>query len=249
MHLAEDNTILNVIHANQIEDIHISEGRLVFVEDESWNICIGGKWIENLKTSTEIEREISPDFQEAHISVNHNGQYITGTRKEIEEIINGGASLNPNGADSITKMSNFLSKNISSELLTQGNMNILDYKNLVRQQIDRFITDQKNRLFSDISVNEMVYNAKYNEAVRFLADTSNPKNMDLYPYIQAELTISGDLIDTPEEVANFWISKNNEWVAITAQLEALRTFTRKKVMGAADENEIRGYWESFVSNF
>lgn len=251
IHLADDDTILNVIDAMSEQDIHISEGRLLQADDPTWNICIGAKWLDNLKTSSEIEREFfanHDDFIPNGVTLQINGKFETYDPNEIDGIINGGQSLNPSNITSINNLP-VNRNNVSATIPNQSGMPLDVYKNYVSEQLNAYISQQKNRLFSDISTNEMIYTAKYNEATRYLNDSSNPKDMSLYPFIQSAVEISEDENETAEYFANFWVSKHNEWLTITSQLEALRIFTRKKIKGANNEEEIKFYWEEFINNF
>lgn len=74
---------------------------------------------------------------------------------------------------------------------------------------------------------QVVYELKYLEAVRYLATTPEPVVLDGFPFIQAEVEATGA---TPHAVASTFSSHHTAWVLQCAEIERIRISAKVQIL-------------------
>ncbi|PTW48337.1 hypothetical protein [Rhodovulum kholense] len=82
---------------------------------------------------------------------------------------------------------------------------------------------------------DMLYQAKRDEAVAYLALDPEPATLTLFPLLAAEVGITAS---TPYELAQLWVNMQAIWLAAAAQIEPIRLTAVYTVETAATEGEI-----------
>lgn len=82
---------------------------------------------------------------------------------------------------------------------------------------------------------EMLYQAKEAEAVRYVAMSPEPADLSDFPLIGAEVGITAA---TAYELAQLWLNMSAQWRGVAAELEALRLTAVRDIEEAATAEEI-----------
>jgi hypothetical protein len=86
-------------------------------------------------------------------------------------------------------------------------------------EVNQAIGKVREQFITSIPGQELIYNAKEEEARRYLALEEPPTNMSGFPFLAAE---TGVLAPTATLVAQTWIGMGIYWREVAASLEGLR---------------------------
>lgn len=89
---------------------------------------------------------------------------------------------------------------------------------------------------------EMIYQGKEAEAIRYLALDPEPDDLSDFPFISAE---AGVLAPTAHQVAMIWINMSHIWRQVAATLEAIRIGTANRIESAASCEDIADALDAF----
>jgi hypothetical protein len=105
------------------------------------------------------------------------------------------------------------------------------------------ITDRVRRLFiTSIAGQEMIYLAKEREAQEYLSASPAPGDLSGFPFLAAEVLASGLPVF---QVAEIILFKADQWRAVGAQIEALRSGVGIAIGGASSAGEITVVLDDF----
>ena len=102
-----------------------------------------------------------------------------------------------------------------------------EYLIVATNKLKEAVSAARQQYITSLPGQDAIYQAKENEAIQYLAETS-PTLAD-YPLLNAE---TGTTAPTATELANLWISMAQQWRSVAAQLEAAR-MTANASIGSA----------------
>ena len=112
----------------------------------------------------------------------------------------------------------------------------VELKESTKRTVDAIAESTRKSHITSIVGQDMVYLRKENEAVAYkAADYPNIKDSSEYPHIHADSVAYGI---TPQEAADRIITKRDEWLIVSAEIERERLSGKNAVDAAADEDEV-----------
>lgn len=110
-------------------------------------------------------------------------------------------------------------------------------------QIAQTVGAIRRAYITDISGQQMIYQAKEAEAKDFAAQATAPTDLTPYPFIAAEVGTSSGA--TAADVAQTYLQMASAWRAIGAQIEGLRIAANGGISGASTVADV----DQAVSDF
>ncbi|MEL7167354.1 MAG: hypothetical protein AAGL96_17960 [Pseudomonadota bacterium] len=104
-----------------------------------------------------------------------------------------------------------------------------------KEQIVEAVRVVRLKYVTDMPGQELIYNEKRIEAERYLSILPRLLNLDGYPFIEAEVGITGA---TAEEVAQVFLARAGLWVQVGAALEAIRLSASHSIEASTTVAEI-----------
>ncbi|HCO90950.1 MAG TPA: hypothetical protein DIT40_08255 [Alphaproteobacteria bacterium] len=108
-------------------------------------------------------------------------------------------------------------------------------RSLASAEVNRAAGELRLNWITDIPGQAMVYLQKYDEARRYLAQAILPFDLGDYPFLQAEVGVTGD---SPQAVAQVIVSLGNQWTAVAVEIETARLGAVKAIREAESLAEI-----------
>ncbi len=108
-------------------------------------------------------------------------------------------------------------------------------RNAALEQISAAVKSVRLLFLTDIPGQELIYNEKRGEAEAYLAQPIPPTDMTPYPFLAAEVGITGA---TAAEVAQVFLDRATLWVGVGSSLEAIRLTATGSVTAATTAAEI-----------
>lgn len=122
-------------------------------------------------------------------------------------------------------------RRIQSRIDDQIQMNLDVHRKEAVAKVNASIGSTRQKYITIIPGQEMIYQAKEAEAIRFMNADPMPIDLVDYPFIQAEV---GVLAETAYEVAAIWLGMSQYWRTVAASLEQLR-MSAVNAIGAAND--------------
>lgn len=119
---------------------------------------------------------------------------------------------------------------------------LADIRASAKSEINTEVGIVREKFITPISGQEMIYQAKEEEARRYLASDPRPETLDGFPFIAAE---TGILAPTAEDVAVTWISMGVYWRSVAASLEAIRMTATNQISVAETQEAIAAIVDAF----
>lgn len=104
-----------------------------------------------------------------------------------------------------------------------------------RARIDESITAARRLYITTLPGQEMIYQAKENEAKAYLVLDPEPADLDEFPMLAAEVGVTAP---TAYELAQIWLNMAAQWRAVAADLENLRLTAREEIDNATTVAEL-----------
>lgn len=89
----------------------------------------------------------------------------------------------------------------------------------------------RSRFITVLPGQDMIYQSKEAEAIRYLNADPAPDNLTDYPFIQAEV---GVLAESAYHVASIWAGMSEHWRGVAAGLESVRMTAINAIEAATD---------------
>lgn len=93
--------------------------------------------------------------------------------------------------------------------------------------IENLVLGARTRFITNLPGQDAIYQAKYEEAVRFQADPL--PNMSEYPFLTAEVGVTAP---TAADLAAMWVQLRNGWLSIAAHIEKARLIAGASLQSA-----------------
>lgn len=101
--------------------------------------------------------------------------------------------------------------------------------------VAKWAARERSRHITNIPGQDMIYMAKEAEALRYLAEPSEPVDLAEYPLIAAEVGITAE---TAHQMAMAWANMGGLWRSVAAHIEGARLGALKAIAEAKDESTI-----------
>lgn len=111
-------------------------------------------------------------------------------------------------------------------------------------QVNSHIGDIRSKFITTSPGQDMIYQAKENEAIIFISMEPEPEELTDFPFISAEV---GILAPTAYQVASIWLNMSHYWRQVAADLEAIRIKATSAISEAATEEDINNAMNIFNS--
>jgi len=120
-----------------------------------------------------------------------------------------------------------------------------EYRNTVSRGVNTVIGRARTLFITDVPGQQMTYIAKQNEAKELLAMPSEPADPSVFPFLFAELGITGQ---TVTEVAQVTLNLAHQWGFIGSSLEKLRVGTNYRIAAVATRAELLTIQTAFLTD-
>lgn len=109
-------------------------------------------------------------------------------------------------------------------------------------QLNAGIARIRQRYITALPGQDMIYQAKEEEARGYLQLEQEPEALDDFPFIAAEV---GTLAETPYQVAQIWLNMAAHWRQVAAELESLRMGVGQSLSLAQSQVEMEQILDQF----